>query len=102
MTARASTPEFVCSHCRSLVLRACGGADLVGRPSCLDCGRVVCDACQLGGLCAPCFGRVYSAPLEVDDDDHETLVVVEGVSTIGTRPALHAQPPRVSDENHAR
>jgi len=90
MTARASTPEHVCSSCRALVLRACGAADLADRPSCSSCSRIVCEACELAGLCPGCFAQVWARPVEADDDEH-CLVVVGGSSLPGLRPEVAAQ-----------
>jgi hypothetical protein len=91
MTARASTPEYSCSACRSLVLRACGAADLTGLPSCSGCGRVTCDACELLGYCPICAARLWTPPADVGPDER-TLVVVAGSSAPGSRPSFSAQP----------
>ena len=92
MTARASTPEYSCSSCRSLVLHACGPADLAGQPTCSSCSSIVCERCELASLCPSCFARAWARPLEADDDEHVTLVAVGGCSIPGLRPELAAQP----------
>lgn len=98
MTARASTLEDTCSSCRFLVLTG----DASTAPLCVDCSRVVCARCQLGGLCAACFHRHYSAPLEALDDEHATLVVVDGRSEFGVRPSIFTQPLAEDADEHRR
>lgn len=80
MTARASTLEHVCSSCKGLVLRGAAAA----APSCSSCGRVTCEACELGGLCVACVERLW-APRDFVDFDACVLVVVGGSSLPGRR-----------------
>jgi len=85
MTARASTPEHVCSSCRSLVLRG----EAAAAPSCSRCGRVVCSACELGGLCGACVSALWTPPVDASADDR-VPIVVGGCSLPGRRPDVAA------------
>jgi len=85
VTARASTPEHICSACRSLVLRG----EAANAPTCTSCSRVVCGACELAGLCVTCAAVAWTRPLDVDDE--RVLVVVGGSSLPGTRTEVAAQ-----------
>lgn len=85
MTARASTLEHVCSSCKSLVLRG----EATDAPSCSSCARVICGACELGGLCVSCAAAAWTQPLELEDE--RVLVVVGGCSLPGLRPEVAAQ-----------
>lgn len=86
MTARASTWEHVCSTCHGLVLRG----DVAGAPSCVNCGRVTCSACEFAGLC-PCCTEAIWVPPDALDLDERTLVVVGGSSLPGTRSSFSTQ-----------
>lgn len=59
-------------------------------PSCSGCGRVVCDDCELAGLCSMCVARLWADVADVGDG---TLVVVGGCSLPGRRPEVPAQLP---------
>jgi hypothetical protein len=69
VTARASTPEYVCSSCSEAARRVFEPAELAVLPSCSACGRLICEECELLSYCPPCARVLWMPPLELEDEE---------------------------------